>query len=136
MWTTTTASGPAGVRPDHLSRTVLLLRAARHRDVAEPDAQSLLESARHAHGFWLQRLPESNNWWYNTIGGPLALCQILVLFESDLAKSDREDTLQIVTGVEIGRTGQNRVWVASINFIRGCLIEDPDLMQTALNEIV
>jgi chondroitin AC lyase len=115
---------------------VLLLRAARHRDVAEPDAQSLLESARHAHGFWLQRLPESDNWWHNTIGGPLALCQILVLFGSDLAKSDREDTLQIVSGVEIGRTGQNRAWVASINFIRGCLIEDPDLMQTALNEIV
>jgi chondroitin AC lyase len=120
----------------HLSRTMLLLRAARHRDTSEADAQSLLESAKHAHAFWLQRRPESDNWWHNTIGGPLALCQILVLFGPDLPKSDREDTLQILGGVEIGRTGQNRAWVSSINFIRGCLIEDPDLMQIALNEIV
>jgi chondroitin AC lyase len=120
----------------HLSRTVLLLRASRHRDTSKEDVPKLLASAGHAQDFWLKRRPESDNWWHNTIGGPLAICQSLILFGDDLDDDDRTATLDILAGVEIGMTGQNRAWVSSINFCRGVLVEDAELVQVALKEIV
>jgi chondroitin AC lyase len=112
------------------------MRGARHRDTNENDAANLLASAKRAQSFWLKRRPESDNWWHNTIGGPLAICQILILFSDDLNDGDRAATLNILAGVEIGMTGQNRAWVSSINFVRGVLVEDAELVQVAYTEIV
>ena len=120
----------------HLHRTLLLLRGARHRDTQAEDAARFLEAARSAQDYWLDRRPESDNWWYNTIGGPSELMRILILFADDLERPQWNQTIEILAEVEIGRTGQNRAWVSTINFVRGVLIEDADLMRLALNEIV
>lgn len=120
----------------HLGRTLLLLRGARHRDTQGDVAAGLMEGARLAQQFWLERRPESDNWWYNTIGGPSELMRILILFGEDLDRDRWNQTVEILAGVEIGMTGQNRAWVSTINFVRGVLIEDADLMRRALKEIV
>ncbi len=119
----------------HLSRTILLLRGARHRDTNEDDANALRLSAQKAQTFWLKRRPESDNWWHNTIGGPSVLMRILTLFADDLDRADRDTTIEILAGVEIGMTGQNRAWVSTINFVRGVLTENADLVQLALKEV-
>ncbi len=120
----------------HLARTILLLRGARHRDTDPDIALRLMAAASSAQGFWLGRLPESDNWWHNTIGGPTALMQILILFGEDLGTPGWDATIEILAGVEIGMTGQNRAWVSTINFVRGVLVEDADLVRLALNEVV
>lgn len=120
----------------HLDRTLLLLRASRHRDTGEADRDLMLDGARRAQAFWLKRRPESDNWWHNTIGAPSLLMKILVLFGEDLPDADREASLDILRGVEIGMTGQNRAWVATINFTLGVLVEDAERVETSLREVL
>ena len=120
----------------HLERVHLLLRGARHRKTDNAAAEELLEAAVRAQQYWLQRRPESDNWWHNTIGAPSLLMRILVLFGDDLDPDVRQETIDILATVEIGMTGQNRAWVSTINFVRGVLIEDADLMRYALDEIL
>ena len=120
----------------HLGRTNVMLRGARHRDVADVDRLTLLDAARSAQRFWLGRRPESDNWWHNTIGGPSSLMRLLILFGEDLESELREATLNILADVEIGMTGQNRAWVSTINFVRSVLIEDEELVRVALAEVL
>ncbi len=120
----------------HLTRSILLLRAGRHDKTDSTLADTLMGTAQNAQRFWVTRKPESDNWWHNTIGAPSALMRILVLFGEGLDEILWDQTIDILAGVEIGMTGQNRAWVSAINFVRGVLTEDADLVALALRELL
>jgi chondroitin AC lyase len=120
----------------HLTRINLALRGARHRDTTPEVSATMMDTACRALAFWLEERPESDNWWFNTIGAPSIHMKNLVMFGDDLERSHWDQTIEILAGVEISMTGQNRAWVSTINFIRGVLIEDAALMRLALDEIL
>jgi chondroitin AC lyase len=78
---------------------------------------------------WLARKPTSSNWWQNSIGPQLALMPVLVLMADALPKdllSSASALLHDPTMVPPGQaTGQNLVWYATQQVVRGALRGEP-----------
>lgn len=121
---------------EHLRRVVALLRAARAGAPDGVPAEHLLGAARRALGLWLRLDPQSDNWWHNDIGTPLAMGRVLLLFGDDLDPAASAEAIGILARVEIGKTGQNRAWLATIAFMRGLLTGDVTLVRRALDEVL
>jgi chondroitin AC lyase len=71
--------------------------------------------------FWLDHNFTSQNWWYNDIGVPNTLTDVLILFDNDMTKEELLSALNQMRGSYIDQTGQNRVWRAEIQLKIGLL---------------
>jgi chondroitin AC lyase len=88
-------------------------------------------------GHWTQNDYVNPNWWYNQIGVPQTMAPILVLMGDTVPAELREQTMQRVLGrSRMGMTGQNKVWLAEIAFMKGLSANDPDLMAKAREQIL
>lgn len=74
---------------------------------------------------WLVRQPRSENWWHNTIGVQLTLMPVLVLMGADLPDDLRSALLAKLEPLSAlpadRKTGQNLVWYATQQVVRGAL---------------
>jgi chondroitin AC lyase len=96
---------------------------------------------------WLNNDFTNPNWWYNQIGAPGQLSQILLLLDEDAESRDSRENpasltsarlgkgLEILRRAELGMTGQNLVWVADITARRALLEDNPELIQDAFQRI-
>jgi len=87
--------------------------------------------------FWFDRLPVSDNWWYNDIGQILQLGPLVVLLKGELSDQQiqfSEDILEEPTNENV-RTGQNLVWVSAGSIYRGALIDSVALINFAFKNI-
>lgn len=74
-----------------------------------------LEKAIHLSlGFWLNHNFTSRNWWYNDIGAPNNLSDILVLLGEKITDDELLRALNLMRGSYISQEGQNLVWRAGI----------------------
>lgn len=141
---------PSGLWPDveYGDRSVGIWRAMRHlerlRGIAvafnlsghalkgSPVARAAVESGLHA---WLEQKPASDNWWHNTIGQQLALAPVLVLMKDELTAELRAAgtaMLYDASMVPVGQAaGQNLVWYANEQLVRGVLRADAVDLQSA-----
>jgi chondroitin AC lyase len=88
-------------------------------------------------GHWTQNDYVNPNWWYNQIGVPQTMAPILVLMGDTVPAQLREQTMQRVLGrSKMGMTGQNKVWLAEIAFMKGLIANDPNLMAKAREQIL
>ncbi len=120
----------------HLRRIQTLAQAARRAAPGSPESAAFLDGARRALAVWMRLDPQSDNWWHNDIGTPLAMGNILVMLGDDAPPDDRAGGIEILARVPISKTGQNRAWLATIAFVRALLTEDEDLARLALDEIL
>jgi chondroitin AC lyase len=86
--------------------------------------------------FWYQKRPTASNWWNNEIGQQLSLEQILILMDGDLLPhvvqtgiSYLRDPIQLAT---YKFTGQNLVWCAGEQFVRGVLLRSAEDISNAV----
>jgi chondroitin AC lyase len=121
----------------HLSR--LLSMAGAYSKPGHPLAgnaelrAAILKGLRH----WTQNDYVNSNWWYNQIGVPETMAPILILMGDAVPAELREQTMQRVLGrSKMGMTGQNKVWLAEIAFMKGLIANDPDLMARAREQIL
>ena len=85
---------------------------------------------------WTQNDYINPNWWYMQIGVPQVMAPILILMGETVPPELKEQTIQRVLGrSKMGMTGQNKVWLAEIAFMKGVLANDPDLMAQAQSQI-
>ncbi|MFR9726825.1 polysaccharide lyase family 8 super-sandwich domain-containing protein [Streptomyces sp. MS19] len=107
---------------EHLERTLDLARdPARH-----PAAARALDA-------WARLDPRADNWWYNEIGVPRLLGDILLLTADHLAPARVTawaDRLAAAAGT-VPLTGQNLVWSQGITLRRGLITGDPALVARA-----
>ncbi len=114
----------------HLSRLGVMTNA--YVDPSSPSFHSaeMLQGVVRGLGYWYNLHPVSNNWWSNTIGQPLSLSRILVPLESALPRDVFRTGLTYYycpTEVDPRRTtGQNLVWYAQQQLIRGALARSAD----------
>lgn len=88
-------------------------------------------------GHWTRNDFVNPNWWYNQIGVPETMAPILILMGDTVPADLREQTVQRVLGrSKMGMTGQNKVWLAEIAFMKGLLANDPSLMAKAREQIL
>ena len=67
---------------------------------------------------------------------PRLAAPTLILMDGDLPPKTRASAIEQILGrSQMGMTGQNKVWVAGIAFMKGLLTEDLALMQTARDAI-
>jgi len=82
--------------------------------------------------YWLRVDPRNDNWWHNEIGVPLQVGELLLLLESDAPSELRQRGASLMTRSKMEKmTGQNLVWTAQIQIMRGCLSEAPALVEAA-----
>jgi chondroitin AC lyase len=70
--------------------------------------------------FWLDQDPESSNWWFNQIGAPGVMKDILALMRPWLEEEDFQRALDVLGNASTGSTGANRVWNAQRVLMHGC----------------
>lgn len=92
---------------------------------------------------WVNRAPQSDNWWHNTIGVPAALMPTLVLMDAELPQELRDTLLSTLTPLASvppdRKTAQNLVWFARQAIVKGALTRNSaeitagrDALQTTL----
>lgn len=109
----------------HLDRVAAI---ARQCDVLEeahdPDALSCARDVERALEFWIKARPQSSNWWNNQIGQQLKLGVPLLLLPK-LSPAVRSGVLSLFRSTDMVapnlNTGQNRVWFAQQQLMRGLL---------------
>lgn len=121
---------------EHLRRALNM--AGAYRATGHPMAEdpSLSRAVVAAIEHWTNKDYVHSNWWYRQIGVPIVLAPILVLMGDAVPTELREKAeRQILSRSKMGMTGQNRVWLAQIEFMKGVLLEDPEMMTQARNQI-
>ena len=96
------------------------------------------EIGRVLHGglaYWYTKKPSSLNWWHGEIGVPKKLAAILLMIRGELSARELEQGLRIIERARFGRTGQNKVWLAGNNLMRGLLTDDEGLVAEARRQI-
>ena len=84
---------------------------------------------------WLKKDYRNPNWWWNEIGVPMQLGQVLVLVDRDLTPAQRAAGVRIMKRSRIGKTGQNLVWLAGNQVVWGCLAGDAKAVESAFKRM-
>ena len=120
----------------HVSRTLAMAQA--YKQPGHPlagDAQlraAIIKALAH----WTEKNYVNPNWWYPQIGVPMTVAPILVLMGDEVPSELSDATLQrVLSRSKMGMTGQNKVWLAGIAFLKGLLREDSGLMTQARETI-
>jgi len=128
---------PGGWRTyEHVGRTLEMARA--YRAAGHPMAGSapLAAAIVAAIEHWTDKDYVNSNWWYQQIGVPDALAPTLVLMGDAMPAELRDRAVRQVLGrSKMGMTGQNKVWLAGIAFVKGLLADDAEMMREARNQI-
>jgi chondroitin AC lyase len=72
---------------------------------------------------------------HGEIGVPKKLAAILLMIRGELSGPELEQGLRIIERSRFGRTGQNKVWLAGNNLMRGLLTDDEALVAEARDQI-
>lgn len=120
----------------HLKRTQNLALAW-----ADPQSKwyhhdSLKQAIDHALNYWLYHRLYNPNWWYNEIGVPRYMQNILILLRPRLTKFERIRGLEELDQYRINGTGTNLIWSAGLGFHYGALTNDTMLMRHCIDTIL
>ncbi len=86
-------------------------------------------------GWWFRNMPVCPNWWHNDIGVPKKMTAVLIMLRDELSEAEIEGGLNVLKAAQFGGTGQNKVWLAGNNLMKGLLIDDPALVKQARDYI-
>ena len=85
--------------------------------------------------YWYDLMPICPNWWHNEIGVPKKYAAVLLMLRDELSTEELEGGLKVLAKAKFGRTGQNKMWLAGNNLMRGLLIDDEAVVERACREI-
>lgn len=121
----------------HADRALALSRYYHdHRGTLSDEDRDALSKAIHAaFRYWFTEKPVCLNWWYNEIGIPRTLGPAFLLMENELSEAEKQAAIEVMQKARIGRTGQNKVWLAGNVLIRGLLQNDAALVKEARDAI-
>jgi len=118
----------------HLTRLGIMARAFVAPGSELRESAPLGKAISRGLDYWLKhdfRRP----WWYEEIGTPMAMSQILLLMDGHLLTEQREGGIEILKRSRLTATGQNLVWLSSIVARRGILQRDPGVVAEAYRYI-
>ncbi|URN14113.1 hypothetical protein LUW77_30535 [Streptomyces radiopugnans] len=113
---------------DHLSRTLALALSP------SPEHRAAALNALEA---WYRADPRSGNWWYNEIGVPRLVGDILLALADRLGSRQRARWGRWLAdrAGPVEMTGQNLVWAQGIVLRRGLLLGDGELTASAVRRM-
>ncbi|MCC7473804.1 MAG: hypothetical protein IT425_00290 [Pirellulales bacterium] len=121
---------------NHLSRVLEMAREYRTPGHQREGATQLRSDIAKALEHWLEQDYRNPNWWNDEIGVPMMVASTMILMGDDLPAETRNKAMrQLLDRSRIGSSGQNKVWLAGIAFMRGMLEKDAALMHEAHDAI-
>jgi chondroitin AC lyase len=115
----------------HLDRTRLIARALVSPASAMRNDPKLEGATFRALDFWLAKRFTNPNWWWNQIGVPGVMCDIIVLLDDKLTGERRKGALQVLAqaGKPRSGSGANTIWIADLALQYGALTGDASLIE-------
>ncbi len=118
----------------HLSQVTAMAKAW-HGPHALAGDETLKAKVLAGLDFWLKHDLQNPNWFPNQITVPRELASVLLLMGDEVDSARFEKALEIMKRAQIRGTGQNRVWLADVCVMRGCLQKDEKLVRQAIKAI-
>ena len=119
----------------HLTRMYALAKLYADRSSAWYRNERIGDVLHKGLEYWYVKKPSSLNWWHGEIGVPKKLAAILLLIRDELSDRELDEGLKLVACSRFGMTGQNKVWLAGNNLMRGLLTDDEALVAKARDQI-
>jgi chondroitin AC lyase len=116
---------------DHLERVELLARAYASDNPEFYQKASVRDAALRGLQHWIVKDYSNPNWWYGRIGVPKSVATCMILLGGELPSRVLEDAKPILSRSKMGMTGQNKVWCAGNDFMKGLLYGNSGVMKTA-----
>lgn len=123
---------PATLHVTRMYSLAKLYKAGNRKWKGSEELQKLLHGAM---AWWYANMPVCPNWWHNDIGVPKKLTAVLLMMRDELSEEEIAGGLKVLERSKFGRTGQNKVWLAGNNLMKGLLIDDESLIVRACKEI-
>lgn len=119
----------------HLSRTLEMAVAYNTPGNPKYHNPGLLADIRKAIRFWVKNDFQNPNWWYTEINTPKQLSSIVLLMQKHLSKAEIDSSLVLMKRSRIGRTGQNKVWLAGNVLFYSIITNDTMFIRKASDAI-
>ncbi len=119
----------AWVGREHVKRVLKIARCYRSESSKFYNNPDVLESLIRSITYWCDGGFECTNWWYNAIGVPKEFAPVLLLLEDKLSEELMAKCINILEPAEREMTGQNKVWLNGVTFIKGLLLRDTSILE-------
>jgi chondroitin AC lyase len=117
----------------HLSRVRLMALALVAQEMA--DKEKLRDAIFLGLDNWNAKRYCSLSWWYNEIGTPRAMRDIVALLADQLKGERRKGAVDVIGQHTIKGSGANLVWSAELSLHHGCLRGHPEQVAQAAKRI-
>lgn len=121
---------------EHLANMVNMANAYKksgNRFAGNPDLKRAVHSAL---DFWIAHDFRCDNWWWNDMGTPLALINLLLIMDTELTESQREAGLRIAGRAHMqsagARPGGDLIRVATIWGKQGLFTRNTEILEEVL----
>ena len=97
--------------------------------------EKLKELIHKSISYWGKTMPKCPNWWHNDIGVPKKMIAAMLCIREELSEEEVAVGLKVLERSAFGKTGQNKVWLAGNQLMKGLLVDDEALVLKARNVI-
>ena len=115
----------------HVMRVAHLAAAYRQLLFSADEGDALESAILAALTFWVDRDPQSDNWWFNCIHTPMYVGRILLLMGDTVPQPVWDRAVAIVRRSGFELTGANLTWEAGNLLVLACATRDADLLGQA-----
>lgn len=115
----------------HVTRMYALAKLYKSHDSRWHGSERLKKLLHSSMAFWFRTMPVCPNWWHNDIGVPKKMTAVLLMLRDELDDDEIAGGLKVLERSKFGRTGQNKVWLAGNNLMKGLLTDDTVLVRQA-----
>lgn len=115
----------------HVTRMYALAKVYKAGNAKWKDSEELGSLLHQAMKWWFDNKPHCPNWWHNDIGVPKKMTAVLLMMRDELSQDEIAGGLKVLERSKFGRTGQNKVWLAANNLMKGMLTDDEALARKA-----
>jgi chondroitin AC lyase len=120
---------------DHLRNLLEITIAYQSKASKYHRKDDVSEKVHLALNLWLDNDFLNPNWWHPDIGTPSMIAPVMVLMEAELTEEQMEKGYIILERSEMGKTGQNKVWLAGNVLFTSLLKRDLDTIKLASQAI-
>jgi chondroitin AC lyase len=120
---------------NHLRNLVDITIAYQSNESKSYRKDEVSEKVQQALNLWLENDFLNPNWWHPDIGTPMMIAPVMVMLEAELSEEQMEMGYVILERSKMGKTGQNKVWLAGNVLFTSLLKKDIDTIKLASQAI-
>ncbi|AVM44401.1 polysaccharide lyase family 8 super-sandwich domain-containing protein [Victivallis lenta] len=119
----------------HLTRARMMAGAWADPQSGRHGDERMADAAVRALEYWVGHDFRTANWWHTDIGIPQSLGASLIMLGERAPASLLERSRPLLERSAPGKTGQNRIWLAGVHIMKGCLWNEPGMIAEGARQI-